>query len=1151
MTAAEFKRKWARYRGKETSAYQEHFNDLCRLLGQPTPAEADPSGSELFCFQKHVVKDAELLADTEAGPDEGDPQERGYADVWKKDCFGWEYKGKKKNLDRAYKQLLRYRESLLNPPLLIVCDFDRYIIKTNFNGTVCETHEFTNDQIDRPENLRILRAAFENPDFLKPQRTTAQVTENLAAQIGEVARSLQKRESVELADTHTRAEFRVGQKKNLRIARFLNRIVFCFFAEDTGLLPRKLFSELLKTGIDDLHHFAVTLEKLFQVMAKGGTFGIHKIRHFNGHLFEDASVFELTEDELRKLADASEADWQFIQPSIMGTLFQRALDESQRAALGAQYTCEADIRDLVEPVLMAPLRREWAALKAELVAADVRRLKTPRGEKNEPPHVVSYKAKLAAFLKKLRTLIVMDPACGSGNFLYVSLQMLLDLEKEVINFAAQLGFRFELEVSVQQLRAIEINPYAFELAQVSVQIGWLQWRRDNGFDNDRSPVLQDLDGFHNEDALLVPHFRSKARTLKEAQAGEHAGDDALKFYTEREWPECDVIVGNPPFLGGKLIRRELGDNYVDALFENLGKRVPPEADLCCYWFEKARQQIERGKCRRAGLLATQGIRGGANREVLKRIKDTGDIFFAESDRSWILAGANVHVSMIGFDDGSEKDRILNGHAVPAIHSNLSATTADTTTATPLRANSELAYMGDTKGGSFDITEAQALEMLQQPNPHGKPNSDVIVPWVNGLDVTRRSRSMFILDFGLTRPEHDCAKYQEPFAHVREHVRPERVKNNRALYARNWWRHVEARPGMLAALAPLPRFLTTVRVSKFRLFVWHTAPTLPDSSCFSFARSDDYFLGVLHSRFHEVWALKQGTRLETRPRYTPNTCFETFPFPFADDLQATAPSSAEAETLDLNGGMASMVERRFLKVREEPPPYHAAGSSGRESAHSSSSARNQSRLTSAATKDELRAAIAAAARELNDLRERWLNPPEWTRTEILEFPASVDGPWARYVECGDSSPLSSPDRLGGQAEPRPAACGKSSLPASSGGDQSPAESVDKSAQSKIGVARYPRLVPKDAECAARLKKRTLTNLYNERPTWLDLAHQKLDAAVAAAYGWVRAGQATTDLSDEQILEKLLALNLERAAEEAKTAKIKKPKAQRAKLAEEMI
>ena len=172
--------------------------------------------------------------------------------MWKKGCFGWEYKGKKKNLDEAYKQLLRYREALLNPPLLVVCDFDRYIIRTNFNGTVQETHEFTNDQIDRPENLRILRALFENPDFLKPQRTTAQVTENLAARIAEVARSLQKRESAELADASTRAEVNVAQRKNLRIARFLNRIVFCFFAEDTGLLPKNLFSEIAKTG----HHAA-------------------------------------------------------------------------------------------------------------------------------------------------------------------------------------------------------------------------------------------------------------------------------------------------------------------------------------------------------------------------------------------------------------------------------------------------------------------------------------------------------------------------------------------------------------------------------------------------------------------------------------------------------------------------------------------------------------------------------------------------------------------------------------------------------------------------------------------------------------------------------------------------------------------------------
>ncbi len=365
MTPAEFQRKWSRYQGKETSAYQEHFNDLCRLLGQPTPAEADPSGRDFFCFQKRVVKDAELFQLNETG-EEAAPEERGFADVWKQGCFGWEYKGKRKNLDEAYQQLLRYREALLNPPLLVVCDFDRFIIRTNFNGTVQDTYEFTNDQLDRPENWRILRALFENPDFLKPQRTTAQVTEALAETIAEVAKSLQRREAVELADARTRKEMNFAQRKNLRIARFLNRIVFCFFAEDTGLLPKNLFSDVLKTGIDDPPHLAQTLENLFAVMAKGGTFGKDRIRHFNGHLFEESTVFELTETELRKLADAGEADWQFIQPSIMGTLFERALEPDQRSQLGAHYTSEADIKTLVEPVLMAPLRREWAALKGEL-----------------------------------------------------------------------------------------------------------------------------------------------------------------------------------------------------------------------------------------------------------------------------------------------------------------------------------------------------------------------------------------------------------------------------------------------------------------------------------------------------------------------------------------------------------------------------------------------------------------------------------------------------------------------------------------------------------------------------------------------------------------------------------------------------------------
>lgn len=1026
------------------------------MLGVPTPVEADPTGNDTFCFQKRVAKDAELFDFDAAGNAQPASKERGFADVWKKDCFGLEYKGAGEDLDKAYRQLLRYREALLNPPLLIVCDFNRYIVRTNFNGAVQETHTFTNADIDTPAALRVLRAAFSDPEQLRPRKTTADVTEELARKIAAIALSLQKRESVELADAKTRRQHVVAQKKNLRIARFLNRLVFCFFAEDTGLLPPNIFSEVCKIGLNDPQQFAETLEELFRCMAKGGRFGVHKIRHFNGHLFEDATVFELTPDEIRALADAAAADWQAIQPSIMGNLFERGLDPNQRAQLGAHYTSEADIKTLVEPVLMSPLRREWSTIKKELAPQIAKAKGTDAA-----------RAKLAAFQQELASITVLDPACGSGNFLYVSLQLLLALEKEVAAAAASLGWAFTPQVNVKQLRAIELNAYAFELAQVSVQIGYLQWRRDNGFDNNRSPVLQNLDGFENKDALLNETFRKKPKDLKAAQAEEHGRDeDLFKVYTERAWPPCDVIVGNPPFLGGKLLRRELGDTFVDALFENFRERVPSEADLCCYWFEKARQQIEDGKCKRAGLLATQGIRGGANREVLKRLKQTGDIFFAESDREWILAGANVHVSMVGFDDGAETHRVLDGRAVSAIHPNLSAASADITTAKRLPANLEIAFMGDTKGGAFDIAEAQALEILRAPNPNARPSSDVIVPWVNGLDVTRRPRRMFIVDFGM-RAEEKAAQYQAAYEHICAHVRAERVKNKRVLYAKNWWRHVEPRPGMLAALKSLPRFLTTVRVSKYRLFVWMEAPTLPDSSCFAFARADDYFFGVLHSRFHEIWALKLGTRLETRPRYTPTTCFETFPLPFAPGAEVLP----EASNIE-----AKLKAAKFYAppvVCEEPPPRIVA---------------------------EHCEAISLAARELNALREAWLNPPEWTRTRTVEFPGALDGRWHRFVHGADAR--------------------------------------------GIGTVRYPLIEPRDAECAAKLAKRTLTNLYNERPGWLANAHARLDATVAAAYGF------PADLSDDAILEKLLALNLERAAAE-QSALAKKQRAARERSGEEML
>ena len=752
MTPAAFKIKWHRFSGKETAAYQEHFNDLCRLLRLSTPAEADPTGNDTFCFQKYVLKDAELFSLSPAGETANDPEERGFADVWKAGCFAWEYKGKRANLDAAYKQLLRYRESLLNPPLLVVCDFDRYIIRTNFNGTVQETHEFTNAEIDTPRVQRLLRSLFTQPDALKPQHTTAQVTEKLAGQIAGLARSLQSRESVEYKDAANRRTVYVAQRKNLRIARFLNRVVFCLFAEDTGLLPANIFSEVTRTGLDDPQLFAESLEDLFRAMANGGRFGRHKIRHFNGHLFEEATVFELTADELRQLAEAAEADWQFIEPSIMGTLFERALEPEQRSQLGAHYTSEPDIKTLLEPVLMAPLRREWGEIKANIVPVISTKKVTAKVTN-------AHGERLAAFQDKLAAFTVLDPACGSGNFLYVSLQLLLALEKEVIAQGEQIGYRLAgPKVGVQQLRALEINPYAFELAQVAVQIGYLQWRRDNGFDNERTPVLQDLSGFENKDALLNETFRKRPKNLQAARAEEHGGQDELfKVYTERIWPSADVIVGNPPFLGGKLLRRELGSDYVDALFEVYRGAVPHEADLCCYWFEKARGQIVGKRSRRAGLLATQGIRGGANRRVLEAIKQSGDIFFAESDRKWTLDGAAVQVSMVGFDDGSQAaPHVLNGASVPHIYANLASAEGDVTTAGLLLENTGIAFMGDTKGGAFDLPGQVAAGMLTAgPNPNGRPNSDVVRPWINGLDVSRLPQGKWIIDFPPGTGEGRC------------------------------------------------------------------------------------------------------------------------------------------------------------------------------------------------------------------------------------------------------------------------------------------------------------------------------------------------------------------------------------------------------------
>ena len=905
MQPEAFVAKWRNVDFGEKQASQELFLDICALVEHPTPvAHGD---RDAFTLEKRVPN--------------------GAADAYLEGHFVWEFKGSDADLDAAMNQALRYQVYLGTPPLLIVSSFRTIRIRTNSPGMVTVLHEIPVAELDRPENLAMLHRVFHAPDEFRVDYTLERATEDTAKLFRAIVADMERRnEDLE------------------KLARYLNQIVFCLYAEDAGLLPRNLFSGILREHNHAPATFDRAARNLFEQMAGGGMFGSAEVAHFNGDLFNTVDTVELSGAALLLLHQASQKDWRNIEPSIFGTLFERALDATKRSQLGAHYTSADDIMLVVEAVVMAPLLREWETVQTEvgdlLIEDDRDRARV----------------RLEAFRQRLFEVTVLDPACGSGNFLYLALRSLLDLEKEVIDFDAAQAWdsrapeeRLDLtpRVKPDQMMGMEINPYAAELARTSLWIGYIQWHQNNGFPYTQQPILTSLVSVAQTDSILADGDTAEPR--------------------EPEWPPAEFIIGNPPFLGGKLLRKQLGDKYVDALFGAYHGRVPAEADFVCYWFEKARTMLEQGRAKRAGLLATQGIRGGANRRVLQRIKESGNIFLAWSDQPWILDGATVHISIVGFDDGSELNRQLNGVAVGSINANLTMG-ADLTAAVRLGENLGKAFQGPVKVGAFDIPKSLGQEMLARPNPHGKGNDAVLSPWVNGKDITDRPRGMWIIDFR-DIPLEQAALYEAPFEYVREHVHPLRVENRDRQRRTFWWRLGRSGDDLRDAVNSLSRFIVTPRVSKHRVFAWVVPETLPDSAVVAIARDDDYTFGVLHSRFHELWALAMGTQLESRPRYTPTTCFETFPFPEPDEAQ--------------------------------------------------------------------RAAIAAVAGRLNQLREGWLNPPNATASE--------------------------------------------------------------------------------------LKKRTLTNLYNQRPTWLANDHAALDAAVAAAYGW------SDGLSDVDILERLLALNLQRAAE----------------------
>ena len=979
MTPEQFIERWRGTSRSEQSAAHEHFLDLCELLDVSKPQELDRRG-DFYTFEKPVLKAGGRL---------------GRADVWKKGCFAWEYKRDKRNLVAAYAQLKEYSGALENPPLLIVSDMEEIRVHTNFTNAIVETHCIRLPDLMSVEARQLLRHCFSRPEMLRRESLTrVSVTRDAARAFGTIARRLRAR----------------GYDPR-RVAHFLNRLVFCLFVQDVELLPNRLFADILEECVKVPDKFEPGLKALFGAMkSPGGMFGMVSIRWFNGGLFDDDDVLPLGWMEIRELHQASLLDWSAIEPSIFGTLFEAGLNPEKRdlmAALfdppaggtagtaeqtdkgvGIHYTDPDTIMKIIEPVVLDPLRQEWqeARLKIERhrktrdkAASDSARTRA----ENEAREVWS------GFRQRLGNFRVLDPACGSGNFLYLALLHLKDFEQSLIKEAEKLGLPLIGQmVTTKAVRGIEVNPYAAELARTTIWIGELQWQLKNASDLAffREPVLGRLDAIECRDALL---------------------DDNGK---EAPWPEADVIVGNPPFLGGKKLRASLGDSYVDSLFAAYRGRVPAEADLVAYWFVRSWERVREQRANAAGLVATNSIRGGANRRVLDPIVAQGRIFSAWSDEPWVIDGAAVRVSLVAFSAARlEEGAILDGCPVLRIHSDLTAAPTDLTRARRLRQNAGVAFMGDTKGGAFDIPGSLARSWLALPlNPHGRPNTDVLRPWVNGMDVTRRPADKWIIDFGWKMNENDAALYETPFGYIERMVKSDRIKNRRDLYRKFWWRHAEPRPGMWRSIGISSRFIITATVAKYRFFSFSDKSVCPDHQLIVIARDDDVTFGILHSHFHEAWALRLGTSLEDRPRYTPSTTFETFPFP--EGLTPDIPATAYAD-------------------------------------------------------DPRAQAIAAAARRLDELRRNWLNPPDLVKV----VPEVVPG---------------FPDRL----------------------------------------------LPVSSRAEAELKTRTLTNLYNLHPTWLVNAHRELDQAVASAYGW------TADISDEEALSRLFALNRARAEAEDRLAKM---------------
>ena len=867
---------------------------------------------------------------------EGDRVTTRKMDLYKEGCFVLEAKqgsdeGSKKSgtarrgtplwenaMQEALAQTRGYVRTLVAPPpFLVVCDigycFDLYAV---FDGSA--DHRPFPDAVhnrifltDIGKHLDLFRAIFLDPHSLDPTRRSVAVTREVASRLGTLAKELQ-------AEKYSPEQ----------VARFLMRCLFTMFAEDVGLLPERLFTDhLAKKWIPHPETFPADIEHLWQTMNRGGwVFGIGEVLQFNGGLFAEPSGLPLKKEHLALLLEASKSDWADVEPAIFGTLLEQALDPRERHALGAHFTPRAYVERLVKPTIEEPMREEWdtARTAAHLLV-----------EAGKPDEAIKL---VRDFHHRLCHTRVLDPACGSGNFLYVTLDLFKRLEAEVLALLKALGDQTDflnvegLSVTPGQFLGIEVKRWAKEIAELVLWIGYLQWHyRTHGKTPPREPVLHDYKNIECRDAVLAydreelvtdpktgkPVTRWDGRTYKTSPVtGEDVPDETAQMPLYRyvnprkaEWPEADFVVGNPPFIGDKRMRSTLGDGYVGAL-RTAYSDLADSSDYVLYWWHVAAVLLRTAHLRSFGLITTNSIKQAFNRRVLQTHLGADaplSLVFVIPDHAWVdtADGANVRVAMTvavagehggSLFDGSDPERPPVLEATGRILSDLTVG-PDVVGSAPLKSNERLSFIGvalHARGLALSAEEAATL--AEDARKFGIRNAgEFIRPTLNGRDLTQSPRGACVLD--LTGVSEARLRELGPiYQWALERVFPERSKNNRASYRRLWWMPGEPRQDLRESLAGLKRYVATPMVATHRIFHFVDRCVLPDQKLVSIAMDDAFSLGVLSTHLHLVWALAAGSTLEDRPTWTTRTCFQPFPFPACTDDQKTR-IRALGESLD--------------------------------------------------------------------------------------------------------------------------------------------------------------------------------------------------------------------------------------------------------------